>query len=207
MRIHNSFNTYQLLRNSAPTFLQIVYTDSTLWPNPHGPPAVSLPYVLSSTRYELGHFVMIDILCSMAYGLPQVVDYDTSASASRAIIHPIEWVHGCPSEFLYCLADMNFRCANNYIAHDWHLIERRLLSFKPSLFQMEALESWKTVARLAVIESWRQVLLIYLYMVRRPPYSFVSELIPPRYRLFVGSPLMMSGSSQRYGKYFSSLEL
>lgn len=50
---------------------------------------------------------------------------------------------------------------------DWQQIERRLMSWQARLsYQLQVPESWKSVAWLAVQESWRQTLLIYLYLVR-----------------------------------------
>ncbi|KAG9086097.1 hypothetical protein FRC06_003272 [Ceratobasidium sp. 370] len=99
LRTANSINTYQLLQNQAPTFLQIVFSDSTLWSSTHHESIkVSLAHVLASTRYEITHFALLDMMCSMAYGLPQVIDYDTSVPPLRLDVHPVEWVHGCPVE-------------------------------------------------------------------------------------------------------------
>lgn len=168
MRLRNGSLAYQLLRSAAPAFLQMVYSDPALHPNPCEPPVISLAHVLASTCYELGLFALMDIACAMAYGLPQIIDYDTSASAISDRLHPIECIHACPPEFQICLAQINLRYSKGYISHDWHLIEQSLLSYKPPLSQIDDLESWKVVARLAIVESWRQVLLIYLYMVREP---------------------------------------
>ncbi|CAE6485929.1 unnamed protein product [Rhizoctonia solani] len=164
MRMSNGYRAYQVLQNVAPTFLEIVYSDPTLWPNPNGPPMVCMSKVASSTRFELGHFALMDIVCSMAYGVPQVVHYETATSSLEPEVHPIEWIHCCPLEFQVCLTEMNQCCAKSYITPDWRAIEHRLLSYKTSTTVMDNTESWKTVARLAVVESWRQVLLIYLYM-------------------------------------------
>ncbi|CAE6463414.1 unnamed protein product [Rhizoctonia solani] len=164
MRMSNGSRAYQLLQNAAPIFLELVFSDPSLWPNPNGIPMVCMSKVATSTRFELGHFVFMDVICSMAYGLPQVVQYETATPSLEPEIHPIEWVHCCPQEFLVCLAEMNKYCAKSYVAPDWRAIEHRLLSYKTSLVAMDNTESWKPIARLAVVESWRQVLLIYLYM-------------------------------------------
>ncbi|CEL54147.1 hypothetical protein RSOLAG1IB_06858 [Rhizoctonia solani AG-1 IB] len=164
MRVSNGYNTYRILRNAAPTFLEIVYSDSNLWPDPNGPPMVCMSKVVSSSRFELGHFVLMDVLCSMAYGVPQIMDYETATLIHGEELHPIEWFHCCPHEFQICIAEMNRRCATSYVAPDWHVIEHRLLSYKVPLISVDHAESWKTIARVAVVESWRQTLLIYLYM-------------------------------------------
>ncbi|KDN38485.1 hypothetical protein RSAG8_09470, partial [Rhizoctonia solani AG-8 WAC10335] len=79
--------------------------------------------IITSTRFELAHFVLVDILCSMAYGLPQVVDYETATLVPETEIHPIAWVHCCPLEFQVSIAEMNQRCAKSYVAPDWHVID------------------------------------------------------------------------------------
>ncbi|KAG8744447.1 hypothetical protein FRC10_010117 [Ceratobasidium sp. 414] len=158
--------TYELLRSYAPTFLQIVFSDPTLWPNPHNSTSVSLVHVLASTNYELSHFAMLDMMCSILYGLPQVVDYDTSIPPFDTVIHPAELVNGCPLELQIILVDINTRSAWKQIGPilDWHDIERKLREWRPTARNSTREESWKTVARLAVQESWRHTLLIYLYM-------------------------------------------
>ncbi|KEP47231.1 putative fungal Zn(2)-cys(6) binuclear cluster domain protein [Rhizoctonia solani 123E] len=164
MRISNGYRAYQLLQNAAPVFMELVYSDPSLWPDPNGPPMVCMSKVAASTRFELGHFTLIDTVCSMAYGLPQVVQYETATPSLEPEIHPIEWVHCCPLEFQVCLAEMNKCCAKSYVAPDWRAIEHRLVSYKAPVVALGNTESWKAIARIAVVESWRQVLLIYLYM-------------------------------------------
>ncbi|KAG8728065.1 hypothetical protein FRC11_011868, partial [Ceratobasidium sp. 423] len=92
MRVSNGYHAYQLFRNAAPTFLEIVYSDPSLWPNPNGPPIACMSKVAASTRFELGHFALMDIICAMAYGLPQVVEYET------ATFSPEEAVCGVSSD-------------------------------------------------------------------------------------------------------------
>ncbi|KAG8743863.1 hypothetical protein FRC12_014946 [Ceratobasidium sp. 428] len=109
---------------------------------------------------------MLDVMCSMMYGLPQVVDYDTSLPPLDAGVHPAELVHGCPPELQLILADINTRSAWKQIGPilDWYTIERRLREWQPCLQTSKGEDSWKLVARLAVQESWRHTLLTYLYM-------------------------------------------
>jgi hypothetical protein len=164
----DGINTYQLLRSAAPAFLETVFADSTLWPNPHNFTSVSLAHVLASNYYELGRFVFLDSLYSMAYALPQVIEYDTSIPPFKSDVQPIEWVHGCPVEFQIALVDINARSnAQNRFGPeaDWRPIEHRIKSWQPIARTTSDDESWKSVALLAVQESWRHTLLIYLYMV------------------------------------------
>jgi hypothetical protein len=161
-------NAYQLLRNTAPIFLQIAFEEPALWPNPHNYAAISLAHIFASTRYELGHFVLMDSLCSLTYGLPQVIEYDTSILPSDVDIHPVEWVHGCPTEFQIALVNINARFHQTRVGPepDWRPIEHLIKSWQPAVQTSAEGESWQAVARLAVQESWRHTLLIYLYMVR-----------------------------------------
>lgn len=98
----------------------------------------------------------------MACGLPQVIDYDTSVPAFATNNHTL---HGFPAELQIVLVDINIRCFQNSVAHDWMVIEQRLLAWRSPVPDAADEDSWKTIAQLAVHESWRQTLLIYLYMV------------------------------------------
>ncbi|CAE7170966.1 unnamed protein product [Rhizoctonia solani] len=165
MRVSTEFHAYRLLHDATPTFFEIVNFDSSLWPNPNGPPVPCIAKIIASTRFKLAHFALVDVLCSMAYGLPQVVNYETATLVPETEIHPIAWVHCFPLEFQVCIAEMNQRCAKSYVAPDWHIMEHRLLSYQMPVVATDGADSWKTIVRLAVLESWRQVLLIYLYML------------------------------------------
>ncbi|KAG8766480.1 hypothetical protein FRC12_006864 [Ceratobasidium sp. 428] len=166
LKFADAQNAYEYIRNVAPTFLQLIFADSSLWPNPYAF-KVSLAHVLASPRYEFGHFVFLDSLCSLAYALPQVVEYDTSVPPLRDDIRPIEWAHGCPIDLHIALININTRCHEPNQAcpkTDWRPIEHYLISWQPTTRVLPGEESWRTVARLAVQESWRHTLLIYFYM-------------------------------------------
>ncbi|KAG8732529.1 hypothetical protein FRC12_019233 [Ceratobasidium sp. 428] len=102
----------------------------------------------------------------MAYGLPQVVEYDTSVIPPESNMYPTEWVHGCPIRLKIMLANLNKHVmwSRTGITSDWQSLERELLSWQPPNYIIPDEEAWKKVARLAVQESWRHTLLIYLYM-------------------------------------------
>ncbi|QRV96566.1 Fungal specific transcription factor domain [Ceratobasidium sp. AG-Ba] len=119
LRTTSSINTYRLLQRHAPSFLKIVSSDPSFWSETCPPTKVSLAHVLASERYEITHFALLDMMCALSYGLPQVIE---------------------------------------------HHVERELLDWKPSTRCISGEEGWKAIARLAVRESWRHALLIYLYM-------------------------------------------
>ncbi|KAG9082200.1 hypothetical protein FS749_007036, partial [Ceratobasidium sp. UAMH 11750] len=165
LRLDN-LNTYELLKSYAPTFLQIVSSDPTLWLSSHDPTPVSLAHVLGSYQHELPHFAILDIVCSMAYALPQVVNYDTSITPREDGVHPIELVYGCPLELQTTLVDINILRSWEQVGPitNWHGIEQKLQRWQPTIRAAAGEESWKMVARLAVQETWRHTLLVYLYM-------------------------------------------
>ncbi|CAE6436319.1 unnamed protein product [Rhizoctonia solani] len=157
-------NSYPFLRFTAPAFLQTVYSDRTLWATDHPPTAVSMAHVLSSPRCELGTFIVMDTLYSMAYSLPQLVEYDTSVTSLPDELYGYSWAHGCPTEFQIALAEINAR-RDGTGTRDWRVIEHSLLTWQSRPSPREAeWESWMVVAWLAVQESWRHALLAYLYM-------------------------------------------
>lgn len=146
----------------APTFLDVIASEPTLWPDQYSSVSVSLAHINASNRHELQHFALIDMLCAMTYGLPQILDYDTSTPAFAASEAP---VHGFHADLQIALADINKRCAQGSVAHDWQSIELRVLDWRPPVCATADEDAWKTVAQLAVDESWRHTILIYLYMV------------------------------------------
>ncbi|KAG8704937.1 hypothetical protein FRC09_003243 [Ceratobasidium sp. 395] len=158
---NQSTSVYRLLLDCAPVFLQMALMEGAWQPNSS---SVSVARLFASTRHELVQFVLQDSLCSMLYALPQAVDYDTSIQPSGEERHIVEWVYGCPAEFQVALVDMNAHIHHKPGKNiDWQLMEQSLKSWKPTALDREG-ESWKAVARLAVHESWRHTLLIYLYM-------------------------------------------
>lgn len=156
----------------VPTFLQIAVSDSTLWPSQHNFTTISVAHVLASDRHELGHFIYTDSLCSMAYGMPQVLEYDTSTPPFDSITLPVQGCPVCPAVLQFALIDMNKLCGQMHIRDDWRSIERRILTWEAPVRDPTGVESWKVVTHLAIEETWRQTLLIYLYMVS----CFIYEL-------------------------------
>ncbi|KAG8763690.1 hypothetical protein FRC12_008439 [Ceratobasidium sp. 428] len=167
---NQSTSVYRLLLDCAPVFLQMALMEGAWQPNSL---SVSVARLFASTRHELVQFVLQDSLCSMLYALPQVVDYDTSIQPSGEERHIVEWVYGCPAEFQVALVDINAHIHHKPGKNiDWQLMEQSLKSWKPAVLDREG-ESWKAVARLAVHESWRHTLLIYLYMASLQYHGFL----------------------------------
>ncbi|KAG9124374.1 hypothetical protein FRC07_011843 [Ceratobasidium sp. 392] len=164
--LSRSTSVYRLLLDSTPVFLQLALAETAWQPAPPKSTSVSLAHLFTSGCYELAHFALLDSLCSMLYALPQAVDYDTTVQPFGTDIHIVEWVYGCPVELQMVLADINARFNRSRAGKDfdWQRMEQRLKSWKPAMSTSEEDQSWRAVARLAVQESWRHTLLIYLYM-------------------------------------------
>ncbi|CAE6436386.1 unnamed protein product [Rhizoctonia solani] len=157
-------STYQVLRSITPVFLQVVFSDPTLWPRECDPACIPLSSILCSQEHMLAYFAFIDCACAMTLGLPQQLEYDTTIYpwSGRSSSH--QWAHGSPAEFQLVLADINACRDKSPNARDWREIERWLLTWQSQTGVHIFTESWMTVAWYAVQESWRLALLAYLYM-------------------------------------------
>ncbi|KDN33678.1 hypothetical protein RSAG8_13230, partial [Rhizoctonia solani AG-8 WAC10335] len=157
MIIHSSY-IYQVLRSITPAFLQLVFSDPTLWSRNCDPTCIPLSSILCSEAQELAYFALIDCSCAMAFGLPQQLEYDTTVCprSSNSSFH--QWANGCPTEFQLVLADINACRDKSPNARDWREIEGWLLAWQSRAGEHVFTESWMAVAWYAVQESWRLAL-------------------------------------------------
>ncbi|KAF8686359.1 hypothetical protein RHS04_00147 [Rhizoctonia solani] len=155
----------QVLRNTAPIFLQTAYSYPELWPENADLTCIPLVSIATSKYHELSMFVAMDCTCAVAFGVPQQVEYDVSCTPLSSTPHPHEWIHGTPTEFLVLLAEINASRDGCPRARGWKDIEHELVTWmgRPTQHD-ETWESWMVVAWLAVQESWRLTLLAYLYL-------------------------------------------
>ncbi|KAF8714689.1 hypothetical protein RHS03_00150, partial [Rhizoctonia solani] len=158
------FNTYEVLRNLAPVFLQVAYSNPALWPSGSDLTRVPLCNILGSDANELSYFAMIDCSYAMASGLPQLIEYDTNIYQQSNPLAPHQWLHSSPTELQLILADINSCRDKSPNARSWRDIEYQLLSWQSHHPEHTFTESWMTVAWYAVQESWRLALLVYLYL-------------------------------------------
>ncbi|KAG9118519.1 hypothetical protein FRC07_006928 [Ceratobasidium sp. 392] len=198
----------ETFRNSASIFLQIVCSEPSLWPfravPTHPPAKISVAHVLATTCYELGHWIIMDTVCAMIYGLPQTVRYDTSTPAFKHCIYPVEWLHGCPPELLILFVEINQRFAERFVlgpAQCWFDVEQRLKQWEAPVKTEPGQDSCKAVARLAVQESWRHALLVYLYM---SVCGVASD--DPRVRASVQQIFRLIGTVQSDGQTMVSIQ-
>jgi hypothetical protein len=160
------------MRRIAPTFMKIAFADPTLWPRQPNLAGVSLAHALVSPQFELTRFVFMDAISSLALGFPPLIEYDTSHPPIRAQeVHPMEWVHGCPAELVAAIIKINIWRAHNQAGGGEDMdrvsgeIEAAAWAWRPRYDYGPERNSWKVVARLAILEGWRHATLIYLYMV------------------------------------------
>jgi hypothetical protein len=185
-----STNAYQMLRIISPTFLQVVYSDPTLWPRTCSPTYVLLYNILSSDITELAFFALMDCTCAMAFGIPQQIEYDTNIHSQITHTPSHQWAHSTPIYFQLLLADINACRDKSPAARDWKDIEQQLLRWQSRSGEYTFTESWMMVAWYAVQESWRLALLTYLYMASRlmSYLLLLTDYVLGRLRHFFGRP-------------------
>ncbi|CAE6528947.1 unnamed protein product [Rhizoctonia solani] len=176
--------SYACLQSSSLSFLQIAFSEPTLWTGENASMSIPLSRALSSTRGEINRFACTDVMAALALGLPTLAAYDTSLDGlDTPSFHAMEYVHGCPTEFLITLVDIhNWRLQHpddmcnrqqwlaieeRIMKQQWLAIEERIMKFRQVADETDtkAADSAQAVIRLAVRESWRHAALIYLYLV------------------------------------------
>ncbi|KAF8599449.1 hypothetical protein BDV93DRAFT_300265 [Ceratobasidium sp. AG-I] len=163
---------YSLLRRSVPVFIGLVSSDPSLLVERQGLLLISVTRALDFHRCEVKQFVFRDSMIAFALGTPSFVQYDTSdCSTIPFAVSPLEWAHGIPAEFVVCIVQVNaWRASNPGIpdANDWPALVLRTLTWMPKAMDLvgeaSCQDSYKVVARLAVQETWRHAVLIYIYM-------------------------------------------
>ncbi|KAF8594951.1 hypothetical protein BDV93DRAFT_122702 [Ceratobasidium sp. AG-I] len=124
---------------------------------------------------------------ALGLGIPPLLVYETTPQVAEAFEGDrlLEWVHGCPAEILLVVARVNAWRAAKWLEDnslsvggspgssgasesgkldegEWRTAEKILKTWKPTIEEIDG--SANLVTRLAVQESWRQGVLIYLYM-------------------------------------------
>ncbi|CAE6529956.1 unnamed protein product [Rhizoctonia solani] len=163
----DSISGYAILQKALPGFLRLVAADSSLYmEHPNGNLVVSFPRTLNSPRYELKRFVMYDTAAALVLGLSPLVEYGYDGECDSTS-HGLEWIHGVPVVLVQTISQINSWRAGSRVTPlaDWKALERSILAWEPQPVVPDGEDSgMQGVARLAVQESWRHVVLIYLYM-------------------------------------------
>ncbi|QRW20888.1 Fungal Zn(2)-Cys(6) binuclear cluster domain [Rhizoctonia solani] len=126
-----SSNVHRLLRDNIATFLQLMFSYPTLWPDDSEFTNIPLSNLLCSEAHEAAYFALVDCVYAMASGLPQQLNYDTTMHQRPSAASLYQWIHGCPTEFQLILADIN-ACRDRFpMARDKKEIENWLLTWQP----------------------------------------------------------------------------
>ncbi|KAG9084414.1 hypothetical protein FRC07_013647, partial [Ceratobasidium sp. 392] len=161
---------YSLVRRLAPTFMRLAFADPTLWPRDPTSNGISLAHTLNSPQLELGRYVFTEAVSGLMFGVPPLVEYDTSHPPIRTQeAHLLERVHGCALGFVMAIVKINVWRAQSIDAivgsePPWREIEAGVLDWRPRHDPQPDGDSRKRIAKLTVQEAWRQAVLIYLYM-------------------------------------------
>ncbi|KAJ1305591.1 hypothetical protein OPQ81_000588 [Rhizoctonia solani] len=157
---------YNLLRKALPMFFQLVATETDLYKeHPNGNLVVSFLRTLNSTPHEFQRFVIYDTISALILGVPPLVEYGYDGGCDSSS-YVFEWVHGIPLTLVEIVSQVNsWRAGSRVPLDDWKTMESRVLAWSPppAVPGDDPAEN-VSVARSAVQESWRQVVLIYIYM-------------------------------------------
>jgi hypothetical protein len=136
--------------------------------------AISISHALHGPMHEIRKFVFWDTMTSLAFGTAPLLHYDTAIyplppNLTRSMI--LEWVYGCPPEIVVLLAKVNGWRVSQWMEQpflnpgldEWEEIEERVKQWSPVIDRKD--DAALVVGRLAVQETWRHAVLIYLYMV------------------------------------------
>ncbi|QRV82636.1 Fungal specific transcription factor domain [Ceratobasidium sp. AG-Ba] len=162
--------SYGLLRMLAPVFMQVAFADPTLWPDDPSSSGISLAHALASPQFELGRFILTDTIISLTFGTPPLIEYDVSHPLVQTNgEHPMEWLHGCPAQFMFSIVRINrwrAQYPNKCTERDapWKEISDDTWAWHSSCAYKPSSESSRIITRFAAQEGWRHALLIYLYM-------------------------------------------
>ncbi|KAL5641221.1 hypothetical protein ACGC1H_001639 [Rhizoctonia solani] len=155
-----------LLREVALAFKRAVL-------EPPGHP-INLPSKLIVPNADLRQYSAMDVMTSLGTGCPMSFQYDVTYSdpvlgasgvfdAADAL--GLQWMYGCPEFFIILLARMhNIRddTTRRVDVQEVGEIEQSIRGWQPRYPLSQ--DPHFAVARLAVQECWRQILLIYIYM-------------------------------------------
>ncbi|CAE6519340.1 unnamed protein product [Rhizoctonia solani] len=162
--ISNTALGYSFLRRAVPLATRVAYSYPQIWTKQG---KISTQKLLSLDVMELCSFLWMDTMTSTLLGTTPLLCYDTASRGKLRLRHAIEWMNGCPQEFISWFARLNIarsttRDGNNPLLTDWKMIEKEIREWEPLIDKTGF--SRDTVTRLAVIEGWRNALLIYLYV-------------------------------------------
>ncbi|KAL5631813.1 hypothetical protein ACGC1H_000011 [Rhizoctonia solani] len=150
---------YVLIKRALPFFLHLVSNDPELWSERRGQLVISLPQVLLTPRYEVKRFVFYDMMCALVLGVMPLAEYDPGELRGVTNLPlPTEVFHGIPIEWILIVGHIYARTS------DWRNLETQILSWRPRISDIWGEESAELVFRIAIQESWRHAILVYIYL-------------------------------------------
>ncbi|KAG9126895.1 hypothetical protein FRC07_001506 [Ceratobasidium sp. 392] len=156
---------YSLMKHAAPLFHRVACSYPMIWTDMG---AISLPHAINLPNPEIFRFVWMDTISALIFGTNPLLCYDGSSEHIKFGHRQLEWMYGCPEEFVVFLGRINtgrsyFQTKRNTPPSDsWSDLETEIKKWVT--FAEQSTESCTSIARLAVHECWRHTLLIYLYM-------------------------------------------
>ncbi|KAG8748934.1 hypothetical protein FRC11_011732 [Ceratobasidium sp. 423] len=162
--ISNNTSGYAFLQRMAPLVNRVVYHYPHIWTKQG---KISMQKMLDQGVLEFCSFILIDTMSSTLFGTAPLLCYDTSVCDKSNLKQPLEWMNGCPQEFIVWFSRLNNLRATkqrggNTLPSSWETIEKDIQALEPTIDKTEF--SRDNIARLAVMEGWKTALLIYLYV-------------------------------------------
>ncbi|KAF8688486.1 hypothetical protein RHS03_09573, partial [Rhizoctonia solani] len=156
---------YQLLQKALPGFLRLVAADPNLVAEqPDGGLLVSFPRAFGTSLQEIKRFIIYDMATGFLLGVPPLLEYDYYGKCDP-VSHGSEWIHGVPAPLVEIISQINsWRAGFKVPLDDWRVLESRVMAWEVQPLPTEDGDSRMNVARLAIQEGWRHVVLIYIYM-------------------------------------------
>jgi hypothetical protein len=170
---------YNLLRAGLPRFYLLVAAEpDLLLEQPDGSLTVSFSRAVASSREALVRFVMVDVILTFLLGATPLVEYGYETTYQS---DGFEQSYGIPTVLFKIVSQVSsWRAGSRVGLDDWQAMEQHVLSWR-SLYTRSVDTSAPeniTVERVMVGEVWRQVALIYIYMVcSLPAFSILSRSI------------------------------
>ncbi|CAE6473491.1 unnamed protein product [Rhizoctonia solani] len=172
--VADSVSGYALLKRALPKFLKISSMDSnSLMEDANGWLVISFSYALTGPRNELRRFATYDTIVAFLFGVPPLAEYGYNHEYGPEP-QGFEWSYGIPTALLQIVSQVNsWRYCSRVALDDWQTLEKQVLGWESSYALLDEASSADpaSVARNAVQEGWRHVVLIYIYMACSFPAS------------------------------------
>ncbi|KAG8681662.1 hypothetical protein FRC11_000817, partial [Ceratobasidium sp. 423] len=132
---------------------------------------INLPNLLLQPSLNLRHFASVDVMQSVTTGRPTYFQYDVPFSLElceqmyQLQDNGSQWLYGLPDQFILLIAWINSMAEKPDIDYSETIvwIEKNLPKIK--IATNESGDALLRIGRMVVLECWRCIVLIYLYMM------------------------------------------